>query len=99
MAGGLTRPHNAELHNLYVSTDITRVIKPKKMRWAGHVAWERYEIRNLYSILVGKSEGKSPLEDLGIDDRIILEWILGKYCEKVRTGYIWLRIETGGGLL
>jgi len=30
-------------------------------------------------------------EDLGVDGRIILEWILGKYGGKVRTGFIWLR--------
>jgi hypothetical protein len=33
------------------------------------------------------------------DDRIILEWILEKECEKVWTGFIWLRIRTSGGLL
>jgi hypothetical protein len=39
------------------------------------------------------------LEDLGIDERIILEWILGKYCGKVWTGCIWLRKGTNCGLL
>jgi hypothetical protein len=36
--------------------------------------------------------------DLGIDGRIILEWILGKEGERVWTGCIWLRIGTDGGL-
>jgi hypothetical protein len=36
------------------------------------------EMRNSYNILIGKHEGKRPLEDPSIDDNIILEWILGK---------------------
>jgi hypothetical protein len=36
------------------------------------------ELRNTYNILVGKPEGKRPLEDLGVEEKIILEWILGK---------------------
>jgi hypothetical protein len=35
-------------------------------------------MRNAYSILVEKSEGKRPLADLGIDGKIKLKWILGK---------------------
>jgi hypothetical protein len=42
--------------------------------------------------------GRDHLEDLGVDDRIILEWILGKYDVKVCTGFIWIRIGTSGGL-
>jgi hypothetical protein len=38
-------------------------------------------------------------EDLGVDGRITLRWILGKAGGKVWTGCIWLRIETSGGLL
>jgi len=36
--------------------------------------------------------------DPGIDGRIILEWILGKYCGRMRTGCIWLGIPISGGL-
>jgi hypothetical protein len=39
------------------------------------------------------------LEDLGVDGKIILEWILGNYGGKVWTRFIWLRIGTSGGLL
>jgi hypothetical protein len=39
------------------------------------------------------------LEDMGVDGRIILEWILGKQGGKLLTGYTWLRIGTSGGLL
>jgi hypothetical protein len=39
------------------------------------------------------------MEDLGVDGRIILEWILEKKGEKVLSGFIWLRIEVSGGIL
>jgi hypothetical protein len=38
-------------------------------------------MRNVYKIFVGKSEGRNHLEDLGVDGRTILKWILGKWCE------------------
>jgi hypothetical protein len=38
LAGGWRRLHNEELHNLYTSLNIIRVIKSRRMRWAGHVA-------------------------------------------------------------
>jgi len=47
--------------------------------------------------LVGKPERKRKSDDLGVDGRIILEWILGKYNEKFWTGCVWLRIATSGG--
>jgi hypothetical protein len=52
--------HNEELHNLYSSPSIIRMIKTRRMRWEGHVG--RMEAkRNAYRIFVGKSEGKTPL--------------------------------------
>jgi hypothetical protein len=48
-----------ELHNLYFSPSIIRIIKSRRMRWAGHVA--RMGEKNVYRILVGKPEGKRPL--------------------------------------
>jgi hypothetical protein len=53
--------HNGELHNLYSSPDIIRQIKSRRMRWAGHVA-RMGEGRNVYRVLMGKPEGKRPLE-------------------------------------
>jgi hypothetical protein len=49
-----------ELHNLYSSPNIIRMIKSRRMRWAGHVAGIG-ERRNAYRILVGKPERKRPL--------------------------------------
>jgi hypothetical protein len=52
--------HNEELHDLYSSPSITRIIKSRRIRWAGHVAGMG-EKRNVYRLLVGKPEGKRPL--------------------------------------
>jgi len=52
--------HNEELHNLYASPNIIRVIKSRGMRWAGHVV-RMGEMGNAYNIFVGKPEGKRPL--------------------------------------
>jgi hypothetical protein len=49
-----------ELHNLYSSPSIFRIIKSRRMRWAGHVA-RMGEKRNVYRLLVAKPEGKRPL--------------------------------------
>jgi hypothetical protein len=53
--------HKGELHNLYSSPDIIRLIKSRRMKWAGHVA-RMGEGRNVYRVLVGEREGKRPLE-------------------------------------
>jgi hypothetical protein len=47
-------------HNLYSSLSIIRMIKSRRMTWAGHVA-RMGEKRNAYRILVGKPEAKRPL--------------------------------------
>jgi hypothetical protein len=49
--------HNEELHGLYSSPSIVRVIKARRMRWAGHVACMG-EVRGAYNILVGRPEGR-----------------------------------------
>jgi hypothetical protein len=48
---------NEELHNLYCSPNMIRIMKSRRMRWAGHVA-RRVEKRNACTILVGNPEGK-----------------------------------------
>jgi len=52
--------HNEELNDLYCSPNIFRVIKSRRMRWAGPVA-RMGERRGVYRVLVGKPEGKRPL--------------------------------------
>jgi hypothetical protein len=58
--GGSGKLHNEELHNLYSSLSIIRIIKSMRMRWAGHVACMEKK-RNAYRILVGRPEGKISL--------------------------------------
>jgi hypothetical protein len=55
--------NNEELHSLYSSPNIIRVIKSRRMRWAGHVQCMG-ETRSTYKILVGKPEGKRPIQRL-----------------------------------
>jgi hypothetical protein len=67
--------HNDELHNLYSAPNIARVIKSRRMRWAGHVA-RMDEGRCVYRVLVVRFEGKRPLGRLSVGGRIILRWTL-----------------------
>ena len=60
VTGEWRRLHNEELNDLYSSPSIVRVIKSRRMRWAGHVA-RMGEEREVYRVLVGKPEGKKPL--------------------------------------
>jgi hypothetical protein len=57
--GSWRKLHNDELHNLHSSLDIVRMIKSRRMRWAGHVACMG-EGRDVYRVLVGSPEGKRP---------------------------------------
>jgi hypothetical protein len=61
VTGEWRKLHNGELHELYSSPDIIRQNKSTRKRWAGHVA-RMGEGRNVYRVLVGKHEGKRPLE-------------------------------------
>ena len=60
LTGEWRRLHNEELNDLYCSPNIVRVIKSRRMRWAGYVA-RMGEERGVYRVLVGKPEGKRPL--------------------------------------
>jgi hypothetical protein len=60
VTGGWRKLHNEELHNLYSSPSIIRIIKSRRVRWAGHVA-RMGKKRNVYRLLVGKPAGKRPL--------------------------------------
>jgi hypothetical protein len=97
VTGDWKKLHNEELHNLYSSPNIIRMVKSRRMRWARYVA-RMGEKRNAYRILVGKSEGKSPLgrprrrwvDNIKIDLREIgwdgMDWIdLAQYRNQWRA--------------
>jgi hypothetical protein len=92
MAGDWRRLHNEELHNFNESPNI-RVIKSRKIKWAGLVA-DMGGCEKCIQNLRWKTS-----KDHDVDGRTILEWILGKQGGKVWTGCIWLRIGSGGGFL
>jgi hypothetical protein len=83
---------------LYPSPSIIRIIKLRRIRWAGHVA--RTETRKAYKLLVGKPEGKRPI------GRPRRRWVdnirlhLGEvgWGDVDWAGLVWLRIGTDGGL-
>jgi len=60
VTGKWRKLHNEEFNDFYCSPNIIPVIKSRRMRWAGHVA-RMGESRDVYRVLVGKSEGKSLL--------------------------------------
>jgi hypothetical protein len=75
--GSWRKLHNDEFHDLYSSPNIVRMIKSRRMRWAGHVARMK-EGRGVYRVLVGRPEGKRHWEDLGVGGRITLRLTLGR---------------------
>ena len=86
---------NEDLNDLYSSPNIIRVIKSRRLKWAGHVACMG-ERRGTYRVLVGKPEGKRQIgrprhrweNNIKID--------LQEVGLEAWTGLIWLRIGTGG---
>ena len=83
---------------LYCSPNIVRVIKSRRMRWAGHVA-RMGEERGVYTFLVGNRRGRDHWGDLGVDGWIILGWISRSWDVGEWTRLGWPRIETGSGHL
>jgi hypothetical protein len=75
------RLHNEKLYALHSSPNIIRVIKSRRLRWAGQVA-RIGERRGAYRALVGKPEGRRPLGRPGVDGRILLKWT----CERLDGG-------------
>ena len=90
--------HNEKFNDLYCSPNIVRVIRSRRIRWAGHVArmgkgemctwfwWENLRERD-------------HLKDPGIDGSVKLRWIFRNWNGRVWTGLTWLRIGIGGGPL
>jgi hypothetical protein len=79
--GGWRKLHNEELHNVYSSSKIIRMIKSRRVRCAGHVA-HMGDKKNAYRVLVGKPEGKRPLGRPRRRWEDNIKW----------TGLMWLRI-------
>jgi len=96
VTGEWRRLHNEELNDLYPSPNIVRVIKSRRMRWAGHVA--RMGEERIGSWWGNRREGDH-WGDLGVDGCIILGWISRRWDVGMWTGLGWPRIETGGGRL
>jgi len=65
---------------------------------AGHLA-RMGEMKNTYKFWLKNLKGRDHSEDLDVDRKIILEWILEIYVVRVWIGFIWLRIVTSGGLM
>jgi hypothetical protein len=75
VTGGWRKLHNEELHNLYSSPSIIRVIKSRRMRWAGHAA--RMGRGVMHRVYWWESqEGRDHWEDQDVDGWTILKWIL-----------------------
>ena len=89
VTGEWRRLHNEELNDLYTSPSIVRVIKWRRMRWAGHVA-RMGEERGAYRVLVGKAEGKRPL------GRLRRRWVdnIRMDLQEVGCGYVdWIGLS------
>jgi hypothetical protein len=98
VTGEWRRLHNEELNDLYSSLNIIRVIRSRRMRWAGYVA-RMGEGRGAYRILVGRPEGTRLLgrPRRRWEDNIKMD--LQEVGWGAWTGLIWHRIGKGGGLL
>jgi hypothetical protein len=66
VTGGWRKLHNEELRDLYSSPSIIRIVKSRRIRWAGHVA-RMEEKRNAYGLLVGKPEGRRWVDNIKMD--------------------------------
>jgi hypothetical protein len=85
--------HNEELNDLYFLTNIVRVVKSRRMRWAGNVA-RMGEDRGVHRVLVRKPERPLGRPRRRWEDNIKMD--LQKVGGVVETGWSWLRIGTGG---
>jgi hypothetical protein len=87
------------LNDLYCSLNIVRVIKSRRIRWAGHVACMGEESGGCIGSWWGNRRERDCGGDLGVDGWIILGRISRRWDVGICTGLGWPRIETGGGRL
>jgi hypothetical protein len=93
VTGEWRKLHNEEVHDLYSSPSINRIIKARRMRWAGYVA-RRGTKRNAYRLLVGKPEGRRPL------GRSRRRWLNNIRMDLVEVGWShvdWIGMAQGRG--
>jgi hypothetical protein len=74
--GSWRKLHNDELHDLYSAPNIVRVIKSRRMRWAGHVA-RKGTGKVFTEFWLGRPKARDDWKDLGVGGRITLRWTLG----------------------
>jgi len=98
VTGEWRRLHNEELNDLYSSPNLVRVIKSRRMRWAGHVARMMRRV-GCIGCSWGNRREREHWGDLDVDGWIILRWISRKWDVGIWTGLDWPRIETAGGHL
>jgi len=98
VTGEWRRLHNEELNDLYSSPNILRVIKSRRMRWAGHVA-RMGEERGCTGSWWGSRRERDHWRGLDIDGWIILGWISRRWDVGIWTGFGGPRIDIGGGRL
>jgi hypothetical protein len=77
VSGGWRKLHDEELHYLYNSPRIIRIIKSRRMRWAWYIA-RMVARRKAYRVFVGIQKERDHQEDLNVGGRITLKWILEK---------------------
>jgi hypothetical protein len=85
--GSWRKLHNDELHSLYSSPNIVRMIKSRRMRGAGHVARMKGEV--FAGFWLGGLKERDHWEDLGVSGRITLRWTL-------RSRDLWGELDSAG---
>jgi hypothetical protein len=98
LTGAWRQLHNEELHDLYFSPTIVRVIKSRRMRWAGDVR-RMWEERGVYRVLMGKPEQNRTLGRPRRRWESNIKMVLQEVGCGAWTGLGWLRIETVCGQL
>ena len=89
VTGEWRKLHNEELNDLYCSPDIVRLMKSRRMRWAGHVARMSGREEACTGFWCGILGERDHLVEPGVDGRIILRWIFRKWgCE----GMDWIEL-------
>jgi hypothetical protein len=96
VTGEWRKVHKKELRDLYSSPNI--ILVKKSRRWRG--VWHVWEIRQVPTeFWWGYLRERDQLGDLGVDGRVIIDWIFKKLDAQAWTGFIWLRLGTNGGRL